>query len=56
MLIKKRGEISLSGLAFPDPDALGDRIQDAGFREVRFELLFGGIAVLPMWSTRRADS
>ena len=35
-----------SVLAFPDPDALGDRIQDAGFREVRFELLFGGICAV----------
>jgi demethylmenaquinone methyltransferase / 2-methoxy-6-polyprenyl-1,4-benzoquinol methylase len=35
-----------SVLAFPDPDALGDRIQDAGFKDASYELLLGGICAL----------
>lgn len=35
-----------SVLAFPEPDALGDRMGRAGFREVRHERLFGGICAI----------
>jgi demethylmenaquinone methyltransferase/2-methoxy-6-polyprenyl-1,4-benzoquinol methylase len=32
--------------AFPGPEALGARMRDAGFREVRHELLLGGICAI----------
>jgi len=35
-----------SVLAFPEPHALGERMARAGFREVRWSLLFGGICAL----------
>jgi demethylmenaquinone methyltransferase/2-methoxy-6-polyprenyl-1,4-benzoquinol methylase len=35
-----------SVLEFPDPDAFARRLQGAGFSEVRFELLSGGICAL----------
>jgi demethylmenaquinone methyltransferase / 2-methoxy-6-polyprenyl-1,4-benzoquinol methylase len=41
-----------SVLAFPGPDELGVRIQDAGFGDVRYELLFGGVCAIHV-GTRR---
>jgi len=35
-----------SVLAFPGPDALGQRMQEAGFREVGYQLLVGGICAI----------
>jgi demethylmenaquinone methyltransferase/2-methoxy-6-polyprenyl-1,4-benzoquinol methylase len=35
-----------SVLAFPEPHALGERMARAGFREVTWSLLFGGICAL----------
>ena len=35
-----------SVLAFPDPDALAARLRTAGFRDVRYELLTGGICAV----------
>lgn len=35
-----------SVLAFPDPDALAERLGAAGFRDVRYELLTGGICAI----------
>lgn len=35
-----------SVLAFPEPDALAARLSGAGFRDVRFELLTGGICAV----------
>jgi demethylmenaquinone methyltransferase/2-methoxy-6-polyprenyl-1,4-benzoquinol methylase len=35
-----------SVLTFPEPEELGVRIQESGFREVRFERLFGGICAI----------
>jgi len=35
-----------SVLAFPEPDALAARLSDAGFAEVRFERLFGGVCAI----------
>ena len=35
-----------SVLNFPDPDALSRRLEAAGFRDVRYELLTGGICAL----------
>ena len=35
-----------SVLAFPDPLALAERLQEAGFEAVRWELLWGGIVAL----------
>jgi demethylmenaquinone methyltransferase/2-methoxy-6-polyprenyl-1,4-benzoquinol methylase len=35
-----------SVLAFPDPDALAARMRAAGFRDVRYELLTGGICAV----------
>lgn len=35
-----------SVLAFPAPDALASRLTNAGFRDVRFELLTGGICAV----------
>ncbi|HEV8149357.1 MAG TPA: ubiquinone/menaquinone biosynthesis methyltransferase [Gemmatimonadales bacterium] len=32
--------------AFPEPNELGNRIQDAGFRDVHYELLWGGICAI----------
>jgi demethylmenaquinone methyltransferase/2-methoxy-6-polyprenyl-1,4-benzoquinol methylase len=35
-----------SVLAFPGPEELGVRIQEAGFRDVKHELLFGGVCAI----------
>ena len=41
-----------SVLAFPGPEALGARMAHAGFGDVRYELLFGGICAIHV-GTRR---
>jgi len=35
-----------SVLAFPEPDGLAERMRQAGFREVRYRLLMGGICAV----------
>ena len=43
-----------SVLAFPEPEELVVRIQDAGFRDVRYELFLGGICAIHV-GTRSLD-
>lgn len=44
-----------SVLAFPEPDSLADRMAAAGFRDVEYQLVTGGIAAIH-WGTKGAIS
>lgn len=49
-LVSRHGDaytyLPASVLEFPEPEALAQRLSAAGFREVRWELLFGGICAI----------
>jgi len=49
-LVSRHGEaysyLPASVLEFPEPEALAARMTAAGFREIRWELLFGGICAI----------